>query len=999
MSDRGPVGHRVSCPHVVGRAPDLDLLTSTFDAVADGQAAAVLIGGEAGVGKTRLLDEFCERARAAGALVATGVCVPMEGGGLPYGPVVGVLRDLGRQLGDRGASEVLGPLAIGLGLDMPAPDGRAEAYSAVRPLADELAKTRLFESILGYVTTLASRSPTVLVFEDLQWADSASTELLSFLIRNLTDARVLLIGTFRSEEVGRDHQLRPWLGELGRHARVAHIDLTGLERDDVVEMIGGILGHEPDWALVDAVCARSQGNPFFIEELTAARGSSSLSPELGGVIMARVETLSDDVQQVLRVVATTGTSVDHRLLLAAGGIDAEGLDDALAAAVDAQILVVDPDHVGYQFRHALLREAVYATLLPGERARLHRMMATALAADASLSPTGPGRYAAELAAHWWSAGEWAESYLPSIAAADDALALWAFPEALVHLERALSAMDRSGAATPAGDRLELLERASDTAYLASANERSIELARRAVEEVDVDVEPARAARLYTLLGRNTWTIGDSQAAFDAYRHAAAVLPADPPSVALARVLAEEGRGLMMMSRYRDAEARCHEAIAIAQAVGARSEEGHALNTLGCCREALGHIDEGIELVREALQIAEQAASPEDLNRAFGNLSGLLLDSGQLEAAAALVHDNAAVGEDLWGVRLESATSNSSEALILLGRYDEAEELLIQVGSKGLGACAASPAMARLAIVIRRGRFDEAEQQLAGLDVLTAGLSDVQQRGGFFMLAAELALEQARPVDAFTQVEQALALAAGTDDETYTPEMCGLAVRALADRLDDARIGGRHFDADKARLLARGFVEEGDRLVAAPTARGGRCLPRSEAFAAMYSAEESRLHASDPDLWQAAAARWDALSVPHSAAYCRYREAESLLDRREERSRADECLQQAWRASVDMGVLPLRERIESLARRGRIALVDVGGAGASDGPSIGDDLGLTPREVEVLGQLAAGRRDGEIAESLFISKKTASVHVSNILRKLDVANRIEAGKIGQAHGLG
>ncbi len=224
------------------------------------------------------------------------------------------------------------------------------------------------------------------------------------------------------------------------------------------------------------------------------------------------------------------------------------------------------------------------------------------------------------------------------------------------------------------------------------------------------------------------------------------------------------------------------------------------------------------------------------------------------------------------------------------------------------------------------------------------------------------------------------------------------MRCLADQVDDARSRGRRVDIDKVRRLAHGFVEEADGIVVAAGARGGQCPPRAKAFAALCAAERSRLHDSDPERWEEAASRWEIASEPYPAAYCRWREAEALLDHRTGRNRADECLHDARRVTVSLGSLPLRERIESLAQRARISLCDVGDASATQSSTVAGDLGLTPRELEVLGLLAAGRTDREIAEFLFISKKTASVHVSNFVRKLDVANRFEAGRIGQGHGL-
>jgi tetratricopeptide (TPR) repeat protein len=833
------------------------LLDATFDLVAAGRAATVLVGGDAGIGKTRLVDEFCEAVRNRHSLVATGVCVPIDGGGLPYGPVMGILRDVVRQLGESAAVGVLRSLASGVGLQVAVPSDAADVYSAVLRIADELGKTRLLESILACFTRLAEQSPIVLVFEDLQWADSASSELLSFLTRNLTESKVLLIGTYRSEEVGRDHRLRPWLTELGRHARVTQLRLEGLDRDEMAIMIEGILGYLPDTALVDAVWARSQGNAFFAEELTAARDSRSLSAEFHGVIMSRVEGLSAEARHLLRVVATAGAAVDHELLVVVGGLDTTSLDRALAETVDKHILVVDADGEGYRFRHALLREAVYASLLPGERSRLHRHVATALAADATLAPAESGRRAAELAAHWWAAGEWAEPLGASIAAAEAAVSVWAFPMALAHLERALSAFDRLPvvALASAPDRVGLLEKASDVAYLADAPQRSVDLAREAIQRADSHAEPARVSRLYTLLGRNAWAIGDSELAFEAYRRAVALVPAHPPSVELASVLAEEARGLMLMSRFTEAELRCHDAMSVATTVGARAVEGHIRCTLGNCRASIGYHEEGMALLREALAIAQEVANPDDVNRAYTGLSNVLVDVGRLEEGAALVFESAAVGDALWGLKLNGAAGNSVEALIRLGRYDEAEALLVQIDKVGAGSwsCVAQPLLERATLAVRHGRFDEAGLLLSTVDEAMAALSDVQTRGVIHLQIAELALSQGRPDAAYDQVERALAVAAGTDDETFRPEMYAMAVRCLADRIDEARALGQPNDPDKARLLALGFVQEFDRLAAAAAARGGASTPRAKALNAMCSAERSRLHESDPDLWDEAGA--------------------------------------------------------------------------------------------------------------------------------------------------
>jgi DNA-binding CsgD family transcriptional regulator len=581
-------------------------------------------------------------------------------------------------------------------------------------------------------------------------------------------------------------------------------------------------------------------------------------------------------------------------------------------------------------------------------------------------------------------------------AADAANAVWTFAEEFAHLDRAIAALDHMAVVPDGVDRLDLLERASEAGYLGRANQRSVDHVRAAIAETR---DPIRAGRLHAMLGRNAWAIGNTELAFEAYGQAIELLPAEPPTEALAMALAERARGLMLLSRFREAEARCREAIAVAQRVGARAFEGHAINTLGVCLASLGRVDEGLALLREALVIAEDLERPEDLDRAYTNLAHVLAHSGRLEEAVGLMDDNRATVEQMGFLLLGAGITNTGEVLALLGRYDEAEALLARIGRLGIGNCTTGPLVPRAVVAIDRGRYDEVAGLLADIDTFTAEMTDLQNRGGYHLLMASSALELGRPDEAWEHVEQALAFAAGTDDDAVLCEVCTVGARALADRVAAARAQGRRVDAEKAVLLADGLLAELDRVFDLITGVGGLVSPRSLAWKAMCEAERSRIEGSDAELWAAAAQRWDAISEPYRAATCRWREAEALLERRAERARAVDALQQAWRSAVTMGVPPLQSRIEDLARRARIELGDAASVEPDPVRAVAVDLGLTPREIEVLGLLASGCTDREIAETLYISKKTASVHVSNLLRKLDVANRVEAGRIGQAHGLG
>jgi len=618
-----------------------------------------------------------------------------------------------------------------------------------------------------------------------------------------------------------------------------------------------------------------------------------------------------------------------------------------------------------------------------------------------LAAAGPGHAEVELAEHWWQAGEWPEALHSSIAAAEAMTSLLAMPEAYAHYERALSAFERlPGSEARRGvDAEELMLNTANAAYLTGHPERSVELVEMALAGIDPASDPRRAAVGFTMLGRNAWANSDSDAAFDAFRRASELLPTEPPSVELAGVLAEEARSYLLIALDHEAEVRSRQAIEVARAVGARAEESHALTTLGACVFEHGDPDRAIELLREALEIAEELGRADCLDLAYKILTHVLMNSGRLDEAAQVVYDGIARDERLVGVRLNGAGGNSAEALIRRGRWLDADDLLGRLDDRGITSCVFGPQAIRALLSIRRGNLEVAATQLDDADRFSAGLDTVQVRGWCHLLHAELELERGDPGAAYRDIERALSVAAGTDDNTYRPEMFAVGNRALADEYENARARGRQIDTDKFHRLAASFVEQAGRHVEVYDENGGRCPPRTLAFVATSRAEESRLHASDPELWRAAAEAWEAATEPYHSAYCRWREAEASLSGRGSRGRATEAAQTAWRTCVEVGALGLQQRVEQLAQRARITLAPTAPeAPESPRQTIGEDLGLTAREVEVLAQLALGRTDRQIAEDLFISKKTASVHVSNILRKLDAANRIEAAEIGQRVGL-
>jgi DNA-binding CsgD family transcriptional regulator len=745
------------------------------------------------------------------------------------------------------------------------------------------------------------------------------------------------------------------------------------------------------------VHARSGGNPFYAEELTAARGSPSLPGTLLNVVLLRTERLSADARTLAATVATAGLSIDHRLLPTACALDDHRLHAATAEAVAGHLLVVDGG-TRLRFRHALQREAMYESLLPTERTRLHHQLAVALSALDDRQAEGFGRVDGELAHHWWECGEWPAAMHTALRAADAMAALLAIPEAYAQYERALAAYDRCGALERAGiDRVDLLIKASDMAYIAGQTNRALELVECAIDDADPDVTPERVATALTMFARQTSVAGDIDGAVAALARAAALLPADLPTSELALVVAYEAGLRMVMGRLDAAAKRANEAIAIARAAGARVAECHAECTLGVCLVETGAVEDGLGHARRAVDLAEDLQLPVALDRCYGNLSHVLMTAGRLDETALLVKSST-TGEWVTGIRLYAAGQNSSEALIRSARFDDATAVLDRMPERGTSSCVYGPHALRALLALRRGQLDDAESHLDAADRLAADQPAFVGGGTADTLRAELLLERNAPDDAYAAIERALTNIGATEDHFRRSEICTLGVRALADIDDAARLRGRTVDRDKLRRLAAGLVEQTRGGVDTLSRPANPAPPRVRAMLAQSVAEATRLDEPDPALWRAAAAAWIEASEPWSTTYCEWRAAQAALATHA-RSDAIAAVTSAWNRAREIGAQALVVHVERLAQRARITLVDESLRVDIPQHAVARDLGLTAREGEVLDQLARGRTDRQIAEILFISTKTASVHVSNILRKLDAGNRVDAGEIGQRAGLG
>ena len=636
-----------------------------------------------------------------------------------------------------------------------------------------------------------------------------------------------------------------------------------------------------------------------------------------------------------------------------------------------------------RFRHALLAEAVYATILPGEREELHARLAHELARSATATP-------AELALHWAAAGRNEEALAASVEAARQAEAVFGLAEALAHLERALALWH---AVPDAAElvRLDLAALSLWTAELAAqtgAAPRAVALVRRAIK-LTGESEPRRAALLHERLGRYLHWSGRADIALDAFERAVELIPAQPPSPERAQALASLGNGLALAERRGKSLAICKEALALARAVGAHSAELHALTTLGSDLAYLGRGDEGLAALRLALQLAEQHKDPEGLERAYIALTDVLMMVGRPQESAR-VAEAALDAIHRYGGDHSTLVANLIEPLVASGEWDQAE----RVSAAAVRAITANyPHMRLIArgdVETGRGDFDAAR---AHFDVARATLHSDRDLATYDAFVAELALWERRWTDAEAAVRDGVARTHAGDMAQLRVQLCAKGLRAQAEL---AALARARRDADAVRdhlsrartLLATARDAEAEAAAVTPNAAGWRALAEAEHQRARGVAR--------PELWSDAADTWEQLQRPPLAAYCRWRQAEALVAAGPSRAEASGPLRQAHAVAARIGAKPLAEQLELLAQRARLELAspDTGSPDGTQG--LQETLGLTPREGEVLTLLARGYTNREIAATLVISVRTAGVHVSHILRKLGAPNRLEAAAI--AHRL-
>ncbi|MFD8782974.1 AAA family ATPase [Kitasatospora sp. NPDC059599] len=1025
---------------LVGRDDELGDLLGALDRVRTGEPAAVVVVGEAGIGKTRLIEEFTAAAGRSGALVLTGRCVDTRPE-LPYLPFAELALQAtaaGRLLEHEG---VLGLLTAG-----PAAEAGGRPPSRVR----------MFSAVLAAVRELARETPVVLVIEDLHWADRSSLDLLTFLLSRLGPGPVLTVASHRSDDLERCHPLRRVLAELYRLPGVHRLELAPLTEEVILDLVRALAaptegGPPPEDAELDRIARRCDGNPFFAEELVTAAtstrtgtrasvrtgtwtGSRSVGPtgSLSEVLTARVERLADPTRLLLRAVAVVGRPAPAETLGALAELGGANLDDALQQALDHGVLITEepPGTVtgaawstsvewttsaartaavewttsagpagavgavateSYGFRHALLRESVYGGLLPGLRARLH-------ARCAALLERSRGS-AAEVAFHALAAHDLPLALDASVRAARDAAHRGAFGEVLAHGERALDLWPRvpDAAAVTGTSAVGLTRLAAMGAGDSGEPERALALQEKAVELAEADGDPVVAAATRLRYGLRLLEFpGQAERAARQAGIALRLLAAGPPSADRAWSHALLARALHRLGRTEEASEQAASAVRDAQAAGAQAAFAPGTDPYGPECDALGaEADARITLAFAGLRRPGAAAVLADM-RQHGGVSGhfgveLRAHYG-LGLTRLLAGDPAgAVAEFVAGEERAERTGTTWSEYGLRLRTARAVALFRAGDWAGAGAALRPDHTPPSELIIRQLHATES--------VLVAARGEEVDGGGrepvpphLALLAAqalaEAALWRGRPEEAADLVRRALDRDRGEDSAARRAEelpLCALGATAYG-RLGDA--GAVAALAARARARAEGAPSRGWSAWIEAEHRTALGETTAEQWAAVAEA----FAAGDGSGGGGGGGRGG--GDPYRRAQALWRRAEVLVRTRvagagrraghATRAQAGADLAQAARIARRLGAAPLLAAVEDLA--GRIGVRSAGAAGrvaeAGNGP-------LTERERSVLALVAQGLTNREVGERLFISEKTVSVHLTRVMAKLGAGSRTEA----------
>ncbi|KQU68966.1 hypothetical protein ASC58_09975 [Phycicoccus sp. Root101] len=962
---------------VVGRSVEGQRLARVLRAAAQGDPGVVFIHGEAGVGKTALVREVCEHFDGA---VLWGTCVHFGAASVPFAALIpaldGWVAAVDRAVRDDvfAGLDVLSSLLPSLGSGAPGERGLA------------------LPQIDTALVRLARRCPTALVIDDLQWADASSLDLLAFLISGFRDQRLAVLATVRDEDRPEGHPLTSWLGEVRRMPAVEEIHLERLGPDGTAAQVAALTGEAMSPAQVSRVHSRSGGNPYLTELLVCVAGSDSAEPSgspsaaLREALLSRWHSLSGTARQSTRLLALGGRPVTLDVLQTVGRlVDPELADggvvrDAVAEAVTAGILTRPVSKLVW-FRHPLIAELLTGDVNAPDPAPVHSAYARALAGTSTFAP-------GDMASHHELAGEFAKAFEWSLIAADSAASTQGETERLEHLHRACRLWPQVMAGIePVAKYVQLLLRTSMVCQGVNRPQEGLGLLEEALALTDRTTDPGMACRLLTLQHRMLMeaehlSFGAMTQPLREAMALAVLVPATPEHV----IVDVTSTWSELWSGRPGSTDRAEAALTAARQVGSSDALVPALTLMAAVypesQHALGWATEAYGLAAAAGEVLHMADAAAEIHN---QLSARGQNAAGIEADANHGRDVILAGAAPRGRFLLTCAAMFA---LSLGQWQQAEEYLRPALSAGDDGHRGADAHCVLAILsLRRGDQTRAERHLAW----AAELSSTDYRGtaSYPYAQVEQLLGSREPAQALTVIETQMGAALA--DPRDADELLLLAARAAADLAEQGRDNSRDDALETAgAALSRVYHARsaGQTRAFIPWGPTDRIQPARQA---LYAAEVGRLRGlpEQSNKWAQAKAACQQADMLWEQATAAFRQGQRALAEGLPRGHAAASLREAMTIAEKLGAQPLQQALTLSAQTSHLRLDPVVVEPWEQASAKTGLAELTSREREVLAHVAAGRSNSEIAQALFISDKTVSTHVSNILRKSQTSTRGEA----------
>jgi DNA-binding CsgD family transcriptional regulator/tetratricopeptide (TPR) repeat protein len=938
----------------------------------------VLLAGDAGVGKTRLLSELRECALEEGWQVAAGHCLDFGDSALPYLPFSEVLGHIAGTLPDVVAS--VAEQHPSLSRLQP---GRRMLSGEAREIAS-VDRADLFDAMHSLLAAAARVSPLLLVIEDAHWADQSTRDMISFLFSRPFEEDVAIVVSYRGEDLHRRHPLRPQVAEWGRNPRVGRLALGPLARAHVRSLVRELHPDPLTEISIARIVERAEGNAFFVEELVGATWSTRGLPDnLADVLLLRLDGMDPTAQDVVRVASVAGRQVTHELLSVASGLGATELDAALRSAVESHVLVVTADG-NYAFRHALLAEAVYDDLLPGERVRLHKAYATALC-EGRASGT-----AAELARHAFAARDFDSALTASIRAGDEAMAVGGPDEAAQHYQRALDLADDPILAKDL-DLPPLVIRAAEALVATGAQTRAYALVSHHLDQyAETPAGPDEGRSRLHAFAAHAASLFDNHLDWRGHVDAAMDLAPTEPSAARARTLGTVARVLGMWGKADEAREIGMEALSLAESHDMpRLASDIRTTLLGLNKHA--PIQELSAALEDAARKAAETGAVNAELRALFFLARSYMDRGAQEEATRIFQraiDRAVSAGMPWAPYAFDARNMLAQVCWFRGEWDRVLQLTDMGGETPPPTAEALLLTHRAAVLSQRGNAE-------GLAIAHRLRRYWHEDGMVPIFAGGVEIEEAgrtgRPEDALRILQEIIDLLASMWRKTFAARV-RLSATTLAALGDSTPAMST---AERTRFLAEGerIFDDALEVLAFHRESGLFWGPEGHAWAKRLDAEMLRLRwltGDDVELEELDRVWLECIQL--------YVDMDNVSEANWSRIR----LAAARRAAGDLtGSRDVADEAREVARKlgakpMLAALRELGGSAVRTTSS--SRATLTAREREILALVAEGRSNGEIGKQLFISTKTVSVHVSNVLAKLGAAGRTEAAAIARRDGL-